>query len=69
LIKVLELILSISVLCDNKEHLINDIIMNLEEDIQGELMKIMHPIISKYDPQNQIILNQPNESNQISSSQ
>jgi hypothetical protein len=69
LIKVLELILSISVLCDNKEHLINDIIMNLEEDVQGELMKIMHPIISKYDPQNQIILNQPNESNQISSSQ
>jgi len=43
--------------------------MNLEEDVQGELMKIMHPIISKYDPQNQIILNQPNESNQISSSQ
>ena len=41
LLKVLELILSISVLCDNKEHLINDIIMNLEEEVQAELMSIM----------------------------
>ncbi len=32
MLKVLELILCVSVLCDNKDHLINDIIMELNED-------------------------------------
>ncbi len=54
-------------LCDNKEHIINDIIMNLEEEVQGELMKIMHPIIAKYDPQNEMVLSQHND-NQMTSS-
>ena len=41
-------------LCENKEHFINDII-NLEEDIQAELMSIMQPIIQQYDPSNDIM--------------
>ena len=39
MLNVLGLILCVSVLCDNKDHLINDIIMELPDDAQQELMK------------------------------
>jgi hypothetical protein len=33
LIKILELVLGVAVLCDNKEALINDLLLNLEEEM------------------------------------
>lgn len=41
MLKVFELVLCVSVLCENKDHLINDIIMELDEDTQQELMKLI----------------------------
>jgi hypothetical protein len=41
MLNVLGLILCVSVLCENKDHLINDIIMELPDDTQQELMKLI----------------------------
>ena len=34
LVKVLELVIGVSVLCENKDLFINEIVNNLEEDVQ-----------------------------------
>ena len=47
--KVLELVLGVAVLCDNKEELISHI-MSLPEDTQHELKEVIEAILAKYAP-------------------
>jgi hypothetical protein len=37
-------------MCDNKEALINEILTTLDEEAQGELMKIIQIVLEKYQP-------------------
>lgn len=50
LLKVLELVVGVGVLCDNKEDLINGILTNLSEETQSELMKVIEAVLAKYQP-------------------
>jgi hypothetical protein len=47
MVKVLELVLGVAVLCENKEVFIENI-MSLPEETQQELMKIIEVILAKY---------------------
>jgi hypothetical protein len=49
MVKVLELVLGVAVLCESKEQFIG-IITELEEETQQELMKVIESVMARYNP-------------------